>query len=108
MLNLVHTKILLYAGHYSWHTASVYCAVTFISTCVCCMCRSRTTSLWSLLCELAAGLKKSNRPSSRLLFSGAIAFLWERERIPTDDAIRYVCCAHYVHNHTIFMIPNGS
>jgi hypothetical protein len=48
---------------------------------------SRTSGVWQLLRGLAAGLKKSNRPSGRLLFSGAIAFIWERERIPTDDAI---------------------
>ncbi|CAI8002607.1 StAR-related lipid transfer protein 7, mitochondrial [Geodia barretti] len=48
---------------------------------------SRTSGLWQLLRGLAAGLKKGNHPSGRLLFSGAIAFLWERERIPTDDAI---------------------
>ncbi|CAI8002601.1 hypothetical protein GBAR_LOCUS3427 [Geodia barretti] len=51
---------------------------------------SRTSGLWQLLRGLAAGLKKGNHPSGRLLFSGAIAFLWERERIPTDDAIRYL------------------
>ena len=64
--------------------------------------RSTVTKLWQLLHTCVTSLKKGNHPSGRVLFGGAVAFLWERERISNDDAIRYV-----LRDHTL-LLPQAS
>ena len=34
-------------------------------------------------------IQKRKGPSGKVLFSGALTFLWEKEKIRTEDAIRF-------------------
>ena len=54
------------------------------------VCRYRGSSLWLWIRELAKGGQKGRRPSGRVLLCGAVAFLWEREKIGNEEVIRYV------------------
>lgn len=53
------------------------------------ICRHRYTALLKWMCEAAIYRPKGKGPSGKMMFGGAVAFLWERERIGNDEAIRY-------------------
>lgn len=52
--------------------------------------RCKGASLWQWMYKLAIGGQRRKRPNGRVLLCGAVAFLWERERIGNEDVIRYM------------------
>lgn len=57
--------------------------------------RCQGVSLWQWICKLAISGHRRKMPSGRVLLCGAVAFLWDRERIGNEDVIRYV----YINRH---------
>lgn len=52
--------------------------------------RCQGASLWRWISKLAISGHRRTRPSGRVLLCGAVAFLWDRERIGNEDVIRYM------------------
>ena len=62
--------------------------------------RYSVPKLWQ---QAVVGIQRRTS-SCRLLFSGAVAFLWERERIRTEDAIRFILTADaHVSEHQLYV-----
>ena len=52
--------------------------------------------MWRWVCEgvqSRVGAPRGKRPSGRMLMCGAVAFLWDRERIGNEEVARYVYIA---------------
>ena len=71
-----------------YHEIHALCNIS--GKCNCEYSRCRGAAMWQQMCVVAMDSQRGKRPSGRVLLYGAVAFLWERERIGNDDVIRYV------------------